>query len=152
MSLEIQVLVLRLVLIIGLYLFLLAVAAVAWRELRASAVRTSAGVATPAAAASSTEQRRLTVVDAGESALRAGDGFRLRPVTSLGRDMANTIVIPDPSASGEHALISTRDGHWWLEDLGSTNGTYLNDTSVEAPTIIARGDIIRVGHVQLKLE
>ncbi len=147
MSLEIQVLVLRLVLIIGLYLFLLAVVAVAWRELRASA-----GVATPAAAASSTEQRRLTVVEAGESALRVGDAFRLHPVTSLGRDMANTIVIPDPSASGEHALISARDGHWWLEDLGSTNGTYLNDTPVEAPAIIARGDIIRVGHVQLKLE
>ncbi len=148
MTLEMQVLVLRLVLIIGLYLFLLAVVLVAWRELRASAETRR-----PATSAQSSAQRKLIVVDAGRSELHAGDTFPLRPVTSLGRDMANSIVIPDAGASAEHALISARDGHWWLEDLDSTNGTFLNGAPVDGePTIIAPGDVIRIGHVQFKLE
>ncbi|MFQ5858816.1 MAG: FHA domain-containing protein, partial [Anaerolineae bacterium] len=146
MTLEVQVLALRLVLIIGLYLFLLAVVAVAWRELRASA-----RVGTPAATEHITGRHVLVVVDPGDTPLRAGDTFPLRPVTSLGRDMANTIVLPDHGASAEHALISSRDGHWWLEDLGSTNGTFLNGVRLSTPAIIAPGDVIRVGHVQLKL-
>lgn len=147
MTLETQVLVLRLVVIIGLYLFLSAVVLVAWRELRASIRRQATGAADRADA-----RRALVVVDAGPSPLRAGDTFPVRPVTSLGRDLANTIVLPDSGASAEHALISMREGHWWLEDLGSTNGTFLNGARIDQPTIIAPGDVIRVGHVQLKLE
>lgn len=147
MTLEMQVLALRLLLVIGLYLFLLAIVVVAWRELRATA---RAG--TPAAAEEPTGQRSLVVVDGGDTPLRAGDTFTLRSVTSLGRDMSNTIVLPDPGASAEHALISARDGHWWLEDLGSTNGTFLNGARLDAPAIIAPGDLIHVGQVQLKLE
>lgn len=147
MTLETQVLVLRLVLIVGLYLFLLAVVGVAWRELRATA--RAAGAAT---SEHTPGRRTLVTVEAGDTPLQAGDTFPLRPVTSLGRDMANSIVIPDSSASAEHALIAARDGHWWLEDLGSTNGTYLNGTQVEEPAIIAPGDIIRIGRVQLKME
>lgn len=147
MTLEIQVLALRLLVIAGLYLFLLAVIVVVWRELRAT-VRSEA----PANADKPTEQPTLVVVDSGDTPLQAGDRFAVRPVTSLGRDLSNTIVLPDPGASAEHALISARDGHWWLEDLESTNGTFLNGTRLETPTIIAPGDVIRVGHVQLKLE
>ena len=147
MTLETQVLALRLLLIVGLYLFLLAVAAVAWRELRSSA-RSEA----LAASEQPVSRRALVVADAGPSSLHPGDTFPLQPVTSLGRDLANTIVLPDAGASAEHALISVRDGHWWLEDLESTNGTFLNGVRLNAPTIIAPGDVIRVGHVQLKLE
>lgn len=147
MTLETQVLALRLLLVIGLYLFLLAVAGVAWRELRAS-VRAER----PTVADHAPSRRMLVVIDSGDTPLRAGDAFPLRPVTSLGRDMANTIVLPDPGASAEHALISMQDGHWWLEDLGSTNGTFLNGVRLREPAIIVAGDIIRVGHVQLKLD
>lgn len=147
MTLETQVLVLRLMVIAGLYLFLLAIVAVAWRELRAT---TWAGM--PAPAELPIPSRSLVVVDAGDTPLQAGDAFALRPVTSLGRDLSNTIVLPDPEVSAEHALISVRDGHWWLEDLGSTNGTFLNGVRVREPVIIAPGDVIRVGQVQLKLE
>lgn len=147
MTLETQVLVLRLLLIVGLYLFLLAIIVIAWRELRASA-RTE----TPTASQPSTEQQRsLVIVDAGDTSLRAGDTFALRSVTSLGRDLSNTIVLPDPRASAEHALISAREGHWWLEDLGSTNGTFLNGTYLHEPAIIAFGDVIQIGQIQLKL-
>ena len=147
MTLGTQVLAIRLLLIAGLYLFLLAVAAVAWRELRASA--RSEALATSEETVS---RRALVVVDAGPSSLRPGDTFPLRPVTSLGRDLANTIVLPDAGASAEHALISMRDGHWWLEDMESTNGTFLNGVRLKAPTIVAPGDVIRVGNVQFKLE
>ncbi|MFQ5596109.1 MAG: FHA domain-containing protein [Anaerolineae bacterium] len=146
MTLETQVLALRLLLIIGLYLFLLAVVVVALRELRAS-VRPES----PTTSGQTAERRTLVVVDAGPSPLRPGDTLPLRPVTSLGRDLSNIVVLPDEGTSAQHALISMRDGHWWLEDLGSTNGTFLNGMRLDAPAIIAPGDVIRVGHVQLKL-
>lgn len=147
MMLETQVLALRLLSIAGLYLFLLAVVVVAWRELRAGA-----RAAMPVSFEQTAGQRRLVVVEAGPSSLHPGDAFPLRPVTSLGRDLTNTVVLPDAGASAEHALISVRDAHWWLEDLQSTNGTFLNGVRLNAPAIIAPGDVIRVGHVQLKLE
>jgi hypothetical protein len=147
MTPETQILALRLLLTAGLYFFLLLIVWVAWRELRASARIEAPAVAEPVAG-----EWVLVVVDGGGTSWQAGDSFPLQRVTALGRDMANTIVVPDPGASAEHALISIRDSHVWLEDLGSTNGTFFNGTRVSAPTIIGRGDIIRIGHVQFRLD
>jgi pSer/pThr/pTyr-binding forkhead associated (FHA) protein len=60
--------------------------------------------------------------------------------------------VPDTFASAEHALISWRGGQWWLEDLGSRNGTRLNDETVTAPTVLSAGDVISIGQVKLKVE
>ncbi|NLE99729.1 MAG: FHA domain-containing protein, partial [Anaerolineales bacterium] len=55
-------------------------------------------------------------------------------------------------ASAQHALLTWREGQWWLEDLGSRNGTQLNDELVDAPTVVVTGDIIRIGRARLKVE
>lgn len=143
MELEAIILLLRILLIALLYLFLLAVVAVILRDLRAASRR----VAEP-------EPRygQLIVLEAGQTGLSPGDVFALRPITSLGRSLTNTIILPDTFVSAEHALLAYRDGHWWLEDLGSTNGTFVNGMRIEEPIIVGQGDEIGLGQVRLKLE
>ena len=81
-----------------------------------------------------------------------GTLFPLQPVTSIGRNGRNAIVLADSYASGEHALITWRGGQWWLEDLGSRNGTLLNDVLLEETAVITTGDIITIGETSLKIE
>ncbi len=78
--------------------------------------------------------------------------YPLMPVTSLGRASTNTIVLKEPFASGEHALITRRDGQWWLEDLSSRNGTLLNDVLLTETAVITTSDIITIGETRLKIE
>lgn len=78
--------------------------------------------------------------------------LELAPVTTIGRHNRNTIVLDDAYTSAEHALLSWRDGHWWLEDLGSRNGTLLNDVPFTDPVVISAGDVIAIGEVRFKLE
>lgn len=78
--------------------------------------------------------------------------LELSPITTIGRHSHNNIVIEDGYISGEHALLSWRDAQWWLEDLGSRNGTLLNDILLTDPVVISDGDVISIGEVRLKLE
>jgi pSer/pThr/pTyr-binding forkhead associated (FHA) protein len=95
---------------------------------------------------------RLILIANGLPSPQVGDYFPLLPVTSIGRAPTNTITIPDETASLEHSLISLRSGKWWLEDLGSRNGTLLNGVVITAPTVISGGDLIGLGQAQFKLE
>jgi hypothetical protein len=81
-----------------------------------------------------------------------GREFPLLVVTSIGRAPHNNIVLDDNYASSEHALINLRGRQWWLEDLGSRNGTLLNGTKLEGAAVLSAGDLIAVGDTQLKLE
>jgi hypothetical protein len=78
--------------------------------------------------------------------------YPLMPITSIGRAASNNIVLPDGFASAEPALITRRQGQWWLEDQGSRNGTLLNDVVLEGTAVISSGDVIAVGGTLLKLE
>ena len=80
--------------------------------------------------------------------------FPLHTITTLGRSAGNTIVVNDDFASARHALIVQEDGHWWLEDQQSRNGTRLNGANVNKRALLVDGDIIRIGNLsfQLKLE
>jgi pSer/pThr/pTyr-binding forkhead associated (FHA) protein len=79
-------------------------------------------------------------------------GFLLRTVTSIGRSTRNTVVLDDSFVSQEHARLTRRDGHWWLDDLGSRNGTLLNDVPLTASTVVTAEDTITIGRVVMKLE
>ncbi|MEA3341299.1 MAG: FHA domain-containing protein, partial [Chloroflexota bacterium] len=57
-----------------------------------------------------------------------------------------------PYASTQHTLLTWREGQWWLEDQGSRNGTRLNSARISSPTVVSTGDVIGVGHTELKLE
>ncbi|MFB8244674.1 FHA domain-containing protein [Streptomyces sp. NPDC001046] len=71
---------------------------------------------------------------------------------TLGRAHDSTIVLDDDYASSRHARIyPDRDGQWIVEDLGSTNGTYLDRTRLTTPTPIAPGAPIRIGKTVIEL-
>jgi len=133
---------LRLLLAVLLYAFLAVVLFMLWRDLRQAAVGHQ--VARP--------EGRLVVLDTPEDEISAGMVFPLQPVTSIGRSPTNAILLPDTYASGQHSLLSWREGQWWLEDLDSRNGTLLNGTRVTSPTVVSAGDVIRVGRTELRLE
>jgi hypothetical protein len=73
-----------------------------------------------------------------------------QPIT-LGRAPDNTIVLDDDYASGYHACLRPYEGRWLVEDLGSTNGTYLDKQKVTAPTVVPLGVPVKVGKTLLEL-
>lgn len=94
----------------------------------------------------------LRVIANGTAEPVIGTGFELSPLTTIGRNSRNSVVLNDNFVSGNHALLSWRDTQWWIEDLGSRNGTKLNDVDLTDPVIISPGDVITIGELQFKLE
>jgi hypothetical protein len=72
------------------------------------------------------------------------------PIT-IGRAPDSTLVLTDDYASNRHARLVPRDGQWFVEDLGSTNGTYLDRTRVTEPTSVPVGAPVRIGKTALVL-
>jgi len=73
------------------------------------------------------------------------------PEVVIGRDPACELILDDPTVSNRHARLSYHHGQWWLEDLHSTNGTFLNGEAVSAPLVVTSGDVVRCGQVELAL-
>lgn len=107
-------------------------------------------------AAAITEQTQhrgsLRVIADDADASSVGTLYPLLPVTSIGRAATNAIVLADSYASSEHALLMRRGGQWWLEDLGSRNGTLLNGMRLEEAAVVSVGDVITIGSTKLKIE
>lgn len=80
------------------------------------------------------------------TSVRLGDG----PVT-IGRAQDCTLVLADDFTSARHARLFARDGSWFVEDLGSTNGTYLERTKVIGQVVVPVGTPIRIGKTVLEL-
>lgn len=139
---DIFILALRISFIGLIYLFLFQVMRVITRDLRQSAPAESLQP--------KSRYGRLVVVEPGGSRLAPGTVFTLQAMTTLGRKASNTIVLDDEFVSGEHTLVSWRDGRPWVEDVASTNGTFLNEAEVNRPVAVSEGDIIGVGGVRLK--
>lgn len=70
----------------------------------------------------------------------------------IGRDDTCEIQLNDDTVSNQHARLWFRNKQWWIEDLLSTNGTFLNDERIETPTILISGDEIRIGKVLLLID
>ena len=129
----------RLLFLALLYLFLVAVVRVLLRDLRAATrVRGELG--------------RLVVVASPQGTPAPGTTFLLDAVASIGRDVNNSIVLDDPYASSEHAVLTFRGRSWYVEDLGSTNGTYLNGVPVDGLAPLGFGDELQVGEVRMRLD
>jgi pSer/pThr/pTyr-binding forkhead associated (FHA) protein len=95
-----------------------------------------------------TVPRRLVVV---EGAL-AGQTFALgETIITIGRSEESTLALTDDYVSTHHARLVPRGEEWLLEDLGSTNGTYLDRQRVSAPTPVPSGVPIRVGKTVMEL-
>lgn len=82
---------------------------------------------------------------------RRARAFRLSEPLEIGRSESCQVRLEDTYVSQVHARLSARDGAWFVEDLGSTNGTYVNDHRVQAAVEVHPGDIVRVGKTILEL-
>ncbi len=83
---------------------------------------------------------------------RVGERLALRAANAIGRDAGNDISLQDEAASARHATLESEDGSWWIEDLGSTNGTLVNGVRIEKRERLRPGDEIGIGRVLLRLE
>lgn len=81
----------------------------------------------------------------------AGASARLDAEVTIGRGGPATIVVDDSYVSQAHTRLTPRDGRCFVEDMGSTNGTYLNGRRVTAPAIVHRGDRLQLGNVLLEV-
>jgi hypothetical protein len=127
-----------------LYLFLLWVARSALRDLR----RPAAARSHPAA---SLLQRSIIVAQGG-GGLSRGAAFEVDGALTIGRSPQMDVQIDDGFASGRHARIYERDGYAYVEDLGSTNGTYLNGRRLDGAEALDADDTIRVGNTEFRYE
>jgi serine/threonine-protein kinase len=76
----------------------------------------------------------------------AGQTFTLhQDTTAIGRTQGNDVVLPDPTVSRHHARLMFRNGQWYLEDLNSSNGTYVNNIRINRPAPLMEGDELRFG-------
>lgn len=71
---------------------------------------------------------------------------------SIGRAPDSTLVIEDDYASSRHARIYPTEGSWIVEDLGSTNGTWIDRTRITTPTVLPVGVPLRIGRTTLVLQ
>ncbi len=133
----------KVVLLGAMYLLL---AVVVWMEARELAHATTRRISPVAPARGRRIPSRLVLVE--------GSGppttDLVPPETMIGRDSGCHVTIPDASVSHRHARVYHSDGEWYVEDLGSTNGTYVNDRPLTRPVLLRPGDVVAVGRSTLE--
>lgn len=134
----ILVLALRILVTICLYAFLAWALYTIWRDLQlSSALLTSQIVPT----------LTITFLDNEEHDQRE---YKTSEIV-IGRDPSCECVLSDETVSAHHARLSYHHKQWWLEDLNSTNGTFLNEEPISTATVIISGDEIRCGRVNFEV-
>jgi len=128
----IVVLVLRVLLAVCLYAFIGWALFTIWRELRLHSELLQARKA---------PMIRLSLLDASEPM----DYAFTVPDFQIGRDPSCEISLSDHAISAHHARFRFHHNQWWIEDMNSTNGTFLNDERLQTSTVIMDGDDLRVG-------
>jgi hypothetical protein len=133
----------KVVLLSAIYLLL---AVVVWMEARELAHATTRRISPVAPMRSKRIPAVLVLVE--------GNGPQsvdlIPPETLLGRDPGCHVTIPDSSVSHRHARIYHSDGEWYVEDLGSTNGTFVNDRPLTRPVVLRPGDTVSIGRSTLE--
>ena len=70
----------------------------------------------------------------------------LQPQIMIGRDTKCDLAVMDEALSAHHARLTHHHGQWWLEDLNSTNGTFLNHEKLTTPAVVITGDHFKCGN------
>jgi pSer/pThr/pTyr-binding forkhead associated (FHA) protein len=137
-----------------LYLFLLQLFWVLWRDL-ARAQRGAAGTSLGLTVIEAPLELAQTAAGALEEegvAYTVGQTFQLPSPATIGRAPGNTLSVPAETVSLSHLRVVYRNRGWWVEDLGSTNGTFVNGTRISGLTRLAAGDMLGCGpHVRFRL-
>ncbi len=154
LAVETVLLFLKIAFLVLLYLFIWRIVRTASKDLR---LPQESFILAPSAAA---EMRREPTVEAGHlivvksPALDEGDEHTLNstPLT-IGRAPQNDLPLADDEfASAKHARVEPRRDGVWVEDIGSTNGTYLNGIRLARARKLAPGDVVRIGETELRYE
>ena len=95
---------------------------------------------------------RLAVLESPEDEPPSGSTIALGPINSIGRNVNNTIYVEDDFVSSTHAMLTFRGRSWFVEDQGSTNGTYVNGHRIDRPVALSFGDELTVGRVRMRLD
>ena len=130
------VLIIRVLLVICLYAFLGWALYTLWKDMREH----SGAISAPRI-----PMLTLACLDEGPTEPRS---FQSREIV-IGRSANNECPIINDTVSARHARLSYRQNHWWVEDLNSTNGTFLNDERVSLATVMVSGDELRLGQVRI---
>lgn len=147
MTLDVFLLILRLLLIVLLYLFLMQVVIVITRDLRKTTVVKEFGTSK-----ASPVLGHLIVVDSGPSQqIKPGASYNLLPQNTIGRGPTSDILLSESFISGEHTRVWYRNDTWYVQDAGSTNGTFLNNQPAREALPARIGDIVQVGYIRFKL-
>ena len=144
---------LKIFLLLLLYLFFLRVLRAVWAE-----VSPPRAVEAPVKKQGKQTRRGTARRGNGQAVLRIllppelkGRTFPLAEEITLGRAAGCQVTLDDTYASQLHARVFQRDGTTYVEDLGSTNGTYLNRRKVTGPMVFQRGDKLQIGNTVLEL-
>jgi hypothetical protein len=157
---QLTITVARFGLLAALWVFVLCVVAVIRTDIYGTQVKArtarrtrTAAAATPAAAPTASAPGR-----GGPRSIVVTDGALVGTAINLtgapiliGRNPEATLVLDDDYASGRHARIYEQDGRWFVEDLGSTNGTFVGRQRTSGPTVLSTGSSIRIGQTVLEL-
>lgn len=131
-------LVLRFLIAFALYAFLGWALWLLWRDLKARGEALASPKAPP-----------ITLIQQAQAGAQPAR-FTTEEVV-IGRDPASDLMLQDGTISIRHALLSYHHNQWWVEDLKSKNGTFLNQEAVEEPLVVTSGDQLRCGGVVLKI-
>ena len=135
-----------------LYIFIARVVRFIYLELRpagpAPAPRRSAAAAPPSTKGKKKSFRKAAVIEGAQK----GKSFDLGDELIVGRaEKCHLVLNDDTYVSQMHARIFSRDDAFMIEDLGSTNGTYLNRRRITSPTELQRGDHVKIGKTVLEM-
>lgn len=136
MNMDTPYLVLRVAIILAIYAFLIFALYTLWKDLSRST------------------EPQLILPEAYLDPIRDSHdltAFRLEIVNLVGRSSSNRIQLDDPTVSASHARLSFQHGQWWLEDLGSTNGTMVNELELTEPLVVTYSDVIHFGKLGFEL-
>lgn len=147
-------LVLKLAFLVLLYAFIILIVRTATKDIGGAPQESIVLGAADAAALRARyglQPARFVVVSA--PGLRPGSKIEVSASTIVGRDAGSGISLDgDEFASTRHARIDPRPDGVWVEDLGSTNGTFVNGEQIGSRRLLQTGDVLRVGGTELKLE
>ena len=154
-AVEEALLLLKILFLVLLYLFIWRIVRTAVRDVRLpqeSFVLAPGSVPGLGVHESDAEAGKLVVVKS--PALDEGEEWQLNSSSlTFGRGSQNDVPLQrDEFASSKHARIEPRRDGVWLEDIGSTNGTYLNGIRLTRPKRLTPGDIVRIGETELRYE
>ena len=141
--LRVLLLVLQLAFVALLYLVLMRFAGSLLRDLRS---------AEDAQISSRSGIGRLSVLESPADEPPSGSTIALGPINSIGRNVNNTIFVEDDFVSASHAMLTFRGRSWFVEDQGSTNGTYVNGHRIDRPVALSFGDELTLGRVRMRLD